>query len=174
MKYEFTKRWKASRYVLPGYILLQSALLLISGVFFWNGNMAKAFAENGFGCPAIGVPSAIAIILYFVMALLICVYPYAEGITRFNLDLSGRQSVLEHMIPAASREKIISKLISVLCSTVVCFVLGALSVVSFFLLAGGLQSPIADVILKVIQDVIQSPARLVVGLLYILFNILSM
>ena len=34
MKFEFVKRWKALRYVLLGYILLQTALLIISGAFY--------------------------------------------------------------------------------------------------------------------------------------------
>ena len=174
MKYEFIKRWKASRYVLLGYILLQIALLAVSGAFFWNGNMAKVFTEKNFECQNAGTSSVIAMLLYFIAALLIVIYPFVEGITRFNKDLSGRQSVLEHMIPVKSWKKIVSKLITVLCSTIIGAGLGALSVITFVLLSSSFDRRIVDGILNTLHTAFQSPGLLILDILYILFCFLSM
>ena len=34
IKYEFLKKWKTSRYVLFGYVLLQILLVIVSRIFF--------------------------------------------------------------------------------------------------------------------------------------------
>lgn len=46
MKFEFVKRWKALRYVLLGYILLQTSLLIIARSFFWNSEATRIFVEK--------------------------------------------------------------------------------------------------------------------------------
>ena len=169
MKYEFVKRWKASRYVLLGYILLQAALLIVSGAFFWNGNMAKVFTEKSFECQNAGTSSVIAMLLYFIAALLIVIYPFIEGITRFNKDLSGRQSVLELMIPIKSWKKIVSKLITVLCSTIIGAGLGTLSVITFVLLSSNFDKSIVDGILNTLHSCLSITWPLILDTLYILF-----
>jgi hypothetical protein len=174
IKYEFIKRWKASRYILLGYILLQTALLVISGTFFWNSNMAKVFTEKNFECQNVGASSIIAMLLYFIAALLIGLFPFFEGITRFNKDLSGKQSVLELMSPTASWKKIVSKLVTVLCSSIIGVSLGALSIITFILRSSSFDRRIVDEILNTLQAVFQSPGLLALDTLYILFCFLSL
>lgn len=173
LKYEFTKRWKASRYVLPGFLLLQLALLVSSGLFFWNGNMAKVFTEKDFNCQSAGAPSIIAMLIYFIAAVLICFFPFFEGMTRFSKDLSGRQSALERMLPIASWKKIVSKLITVFCNDLVGAGLGTLSVILFILFASRFDNRIVDGIANTLQAAFKSPLQLILSVLYILFCFLS-
>lgn len=174
IKYEFVKRWKASRYILLGYLLLQTVLLLMSSTFLWNSNMAKVFTEKNFECQNAGASSIIAMLLYFIAALLIALFPFFEGITRFNKDLSGRQSALELMIPTASWKKIVSKLATVLVSTIVCVGLSALSVAAFILLSSHFDKSILDGILSALHTVFTSPGLLILDILYIIFCFASM
>lgn len=174
MKYEFVKRWKASRYVLLGYILLQTVLLFVSSTFFWNGSMVKVFTEKNYECQNAGAPSVIAMLLYLIAALLIGLYPFFEGITRYNKDLSGRQSVLELMIPTASWKKIVSKLATVLVSTIVCVGLSALSVAAFILLSSHFDRGILDGILGALHSAFTSPGLLILDILYIIFCFVSL
>lgn len=174
LKYEFTKRWKASRYVLLGFILLQFVLLAISGLFFWNDNMAKVFTEKNFECQSTGAASVIAMLIYFIAAVLIFLFPFFEVITSFNKDLSGRQSVLERMIPAASWKKILSKLITFICSAVLGAGLATLSVITFILVSSRFDNHIVNTILNTLRIAFQSPVQLILNILYILFCFLSL
>lgn len=173
LKYEFTKRWKASRYVLPGFLLLQLALLTSSGLFFWNSNMAKVFTEKGFDCQTAGAPSIIAMLIYFIAAALIGLFPFFEGMIHFSKDLSGRQSALEHMLPTSSWKKIVSKLVTVLCNALVGAGLGTLSVILFILFASRFDSSIVRSILNTLQTAFQSPFQLILSVLYVLFCFVS-
>ena len=174
IKYEFIKRWKASRYVLLGFILLQTVLLAVSGIFFWNGSIAKVFTEKNFDCQNAGASSVIAMLIYFIAALSIGFFPFFEGITRFNKDLSGKQSVLERMLPAASWKKIVSKLITVLCSTILGVGLGTLSVITFILFSSRFDSRIVDGIQNALRVAFQSPVLFILCTLYILFCFFSL
>ena len=168
IKYEFIKRWKTLRYFFLGYILLQTLLLIISNAFFWNSNMAKVFSETSNNCQGIGISSGLAMVLYFIMAMLIVMFPFAESLYRFDRDLSGKQSVLEFMIPVIAWKKIVSKLITVLCSTIICIGLGTLSIITFILLSSHFEKSIVDVILSVINNIFQSPTQFILSTLYIL------
>lgn len=174
LKYEFTKRWKASRYVLLGFILLELALLTISGLFFWNDNMAKVFTEKSFECQNAGAASIIAMLIYFIAALLIALFPFFECMTRFNKDLSGRQSVLERMLPTSSWKKIVSKLITLLCSAILGVGLGTLTVITFILFSSHFDNRIVESILNTLRVAFQSPVQLILSTLYILFCLLSL
>ena len=174
LKFEFTKRWKASRNILMGYVLLQSVLLFLSNTFLWNGNMIKVFTENNYECQNAGAPSVIAMLLFFLAALLIGLYPIFEGVTRFNEDLSGRQSVLELLIPIASWKKLVAKVTTVLVNLVVGLGLSAVSITSFILLSSRFDKGILDLILGALRSVFASPGLLLLYILYILFCIASM
>ena len=173
IKYEFVKRWKTLRYIFLGYILLQTLLLIISSAFFWNSNMAKVFIEPSNNCQGIGISSALAMGLYFILAILIVMFPFIESLYRFDRDLSGKQSALELMIPVISWKKIVSKLITVLCSTIICIGLGTLSIITFILLSSNFEKSIVDGILNVIKDIFQSPTQFILSTLYILLCFLS-
>ena len=173
IKYEVVKRWKTLRYFFLGYILLQTLLLLISSAFFWNSNMAKVFTETSNNCQGIGTSSTLAMLLYFIMAILIVMFPFVESLYRFDRDLSGKQSALEFMIPVIAWKKIVSKLITVLCSTIICIGLGTLSIITFILLSSKFEKSIIDAILNVISNNLHSPTQFILGTLYTLLCFLS-
>ena len=173
IKYEFVKRWKASRYVLLGYVLLQALLLVMTRSFFWNSGIIKVFTENDTSSSLIGVPFGLAMMLYFLLAVFIGLFPFIEGLYRYDKDLSGKQSTLELMMPVNSWKKIVSKLITVLCSTLIGFGLATLSVITFILVNSNFDKRIVDEILKFFQSIFQSPINFILNLLYILFNLLS-
>ena len=173
-KYEFVKKWKDSRYVLGGYILIQVLLLILSAAFFWNGNMVKVFAENSNNCEGIGVPAGIAMALYFITAVLIGVFPIAESMVRFDRDLSGKQSVFEQMLPAISWKKIVAKLITASSATILSVALAAFSIILFILLSSGFESGIADLIAGVMNRILQSPGQLILSIIYTLFCFASL
>ena len=168
-KYEFAKRWKALRYVLLGYILIQTLLLVISSTFFWNSNMVKVFTEANNEGQGIGIPSGMAMVLYFIMALGIAILPFIESLHRFDKDLSGKQSVLEQMLPIISWKKIISKLVTVLCTTIIGIGLGVCAVIAFVLMSSNFDKSIVDLLLNFFKSIFQSPTQFILGALYILF-----
>jgi hypothetical protein len=172
-KYEFVKRWKALRYVVLCYILLQTALLIISGTFFWDDNMATIFIGDASNNPDIGTSSGLAMVLYFGMAIAIIIVPFIEGLSRFDKDLSGKQSVLEQMWPIISWKKIVSKLVTLICSTMICIGLGILSGIVFVLYSSHFEKSIVDVILNTISGIFQSPPVFILNALYLIFCFMS-
>ena len=173
IKYEFVKRWKALRYVLLGYILLQTVLLIISHAFLWNSHMANVFTEKNNNWQGVGISSILAMVLYFIIAILMGIFPFIESLIRFDRDLTGKHSVLEHIIPAISWKKIVSKLITVLISTIICVGLGTLSIITFILISSNFEKSIVDGILKAVKDIFQSPTLFALVTLYILFCFVS-
>ena len=77
--------------------------------------------------------------------------------------------MLEHMIPAISWKKVVSKLITVLCSTVICVGVATLSVIAFILVSSHFDKSIVEAILNVFQYLFQSPAWFTLQALYIVF-----
>jgi hypothetical protein len=174
MKYEFLKRWKSSRFILLGYLLIQTLLLTISSAFFWNDNMAKVFTNPSNNCQGIGVWAGIAMASYLLLSILVIIFPFTESIFRFNRDLSGKQSALEMMIPAISWKKVISKLIPALCNTLLCIVLGAASIITFMLISSKFEKSVVDGIMNFFKIVFQSPTQFVLDAVYLLFCFTTM
>lgn len=173
-KYEFVKKWRASRYVLGAYLLLQTLLLVLSAAFFWNGNMAKVFTSNSNDCEGIGTPAGIAMALFFIMAVLIGVFPFIESMVRFDRDLSGKQAIFEQMLPVISWKKIVAKLITASCATILSVSLAAFSIILFILLSSGFESGIAAIIAGVMNKIFQSPGQLILSIVYMLFCFASL
>lgn len=173
IKYEFVKKWQALRHVLLGYILIQTVLLIIARGFLWNSDIAKIFIESDNSFSGGSVPFGLTMILYFVLAIFLGALPFIEGLYRYDKDLSGKQSVLELMIPIISWKKIISKLITAVCSTIIGIGLATLSIVTFILIISNFDQSIVNEILNFMQNIFQSPTRFIVGSLYIIFNLLS-
>ena len=173
MKFEFIKRWKALRYILLGYILLQTLLLIITRSFLWNSDIVKFFAENDANSCKGSISFVLTMILYFILAIFIGVLPFIEGLYRYGKDLSGKQSPLELMLPIVSWKKIISKLLTALCSTIICVGLATLSIVTFILINSNFEKSIVNGILDFIKGIFQSPVSLILGSLYIIFCLLS-
>ena len=173
IKFEFIKRWKALRYVFLGYMLLQTLLLIITRSFLWNSDIIKLFAENDTNSCNGSISFVLTMILYFILAIFMGVLPFIEGLYRYSKDLSGKQSVLELMMPIISWKKIVSKLITALCSTVICVGLATLSIVTFILTNSNFERSIVNEILNFINGIFQSPASFILASLYIIFCLLS-
>lgn len=169
MEFEFVKRWKALRYVLLGYILLQTSLLIISRSIFWNSAVPRIFIENDSNCQGVGAAFIVTMLLFFIVVLIIGMFPIIESIYRFDRDLSGKQAVLELMIPIISWKKVIAKLATALCSTVVCVGLAVLSATLFILVNSNFEPSITNVFLNIIHNTFQSPMILILVLLYTVF-----
>ena len=169
MKYEVLKRWKSSRFILLGYLLVQALLLSISYAFVWNDNMANVFTNPSNNCQGIGVWAGITMAVYFLLSILIIIFPFTESIYRFSRDLTGKQSPLEMMIPAISWKKIVSKLVPVLCNTILCVGLGAASIVTFILVSSKFEKSVVDEISNFFNNLFQSPGRTILDVLYVLF-----
>jgi hypothetical protein len=112
--------------------------------------------------------------LVFILSILIAVFPFIESIYRFDKDLSGKQSMLEQMIPVISWKKVLSKLISTLCCTVIGLLLGTMSIILFILLSSHFDKGITGGILNFMKDHFLSPAQLVLDAFYLLFCFFSM
>jgi hypothetical protein len=169
MKYEFLKRWKSSRFILLGYLLVQTLLFTILNVFLWNGDMVKVFTVENNNWDGIGVWACIAMAAYFLLSILIIIYPVTESIYRFHRDLSGKQSALEMMIPAISWKKIVAKLVPALCNTILGIGIGAGSIITFMLVSSRFDTSVVNGIKDFFNDIFQSPTQFTLDALYLMF-----
>lgn len=174
LKYELVKKWKVLRYVLIAYVFIETLILILTRGFLLNTDITKMFDKNNGDFQSVGAVFGLTMLLYFALAIFIGMFSIFEGFFRFGKDLSGKQSALEHMLPVASWKKVISKIMINLCSNVVCFGLSTLSIIMFILINSNFDKTIVYGILKVIQESFQSPARLVVTVVYILLCFFSM
>lgn len=170
VNYELTKKWKSSRYVLFGFVVLEAVLLFISRTFFWNEKI-KIFANNQGNTHQYGISIALTILLYFVLAACLGAYPFIESLYRYKEDLSGKQAVLELMIPVTSWKKIISKLIATLCTTIVCAVLSAFSIIIFAMMMGGNYNKEA---VDFILNMVRFPVKSILVFLHSVFSFASL
>jgi len=154
--YEFYKKWKVLRYILGGFIVLQALLLTITRVFFWNNAKTSYInMEQNSGNFSIGF----TLFLYSIIAIVMFLIPFFESIYRFEKDLSGKQAVLELMIPIISWKKILSKLIVTLCTTIVFQMIAAFSVMVYVLVISNFKKEIVDLILNNARTILSSPAK---------------
>ena len=138
--YELAKKWKSSKFLLLGYVMVQAIILFVIRVFSWNEGISEGFflVENSTAqanidaapTGSVTAPFAILTVVFFILALFIGAYPFIESIYRYERDLSGKQAYLELMIPAVGWMKVLAKLIATMVSLVIC---GALSLFSMFL-----------------------------------------
>lgn len=139
--YELAKKWKSSKFLLLGYIMVQAVILLVTRVFLWNGEIERGFFIIGGTAPAgdgvnfaanNGVSATFVILsaVFFLLALFIGAYPFVESVYRYERDLSSKQAYLELMIPAVGWMKVLSKLIATMVGLVIC---GTLSLFSMFM-----------------------------------------
>jgi len=150
--YELYKKWKMARYILGGFIVLQVILLIITSVFLGTDatRMITEIGNNGQnGSFTFGVIT----ILYFVFAVGVFFFPFIETINRFEKDLSGKQAVLELMIPIISWKKILAKLIVAVVTTVVFQMIAALSVLAYILVNSDFNKKILDSIMILLHKV---------------------
>jgi hypothetical protein len=174
VKYEFEKKWKTLRFVLLGYLLLQILLLFLTRSLFWAGDYAKIFTQNREDFTGISVPFIVTMLLYFGLAVSIGLFSFFEAMYRFGRDLSGKQAVLELMLPITSGKKIVSKIIINLCSNIVCIGLSAFSIMIFILINSNFEKSIVNGILNWITQIVQSPGRTILVSVYIMFCFASL
>lgn len=170
--YELYKKWKVSRYLLGGFIVLQVLLLTIIRIFLWNDALAKTVMGDRLqnGSFTLGLIS----LLYFGFAAGLFFLPFVENVYRFEKDLSGKQAVLELMLPIISWKKILSKLIVTLCMTIVFQMIAALSIMAYIFVNSNFNKEIVDSILNNVRIIISSPAKNAYLALTMLFLLASL
>lgn len=145
ISYELVKKWKSSKFLLLGYIMVQAIIIFVIRVFLWNEEISKGFYTNEAVAKAggdinitagngVSVTFVLLTAVFFLLALFIGAYPFIESIYRYERDLSGKQAYLELMIPAVGWMKVLSKLIATMVSLVVCGTLSLLSMFMFFMI----------------------------------------
>lgn len=170
--YEFYKKWKVSKYILGGFIVLQVLLLTISRVFLWNDGLAIITMGDQSHNPSFTL--VLIMILYLISAVGIFFFPFIESAYRYEKDLSGKQAVLELMIPVIAWKKILSKLIVTLCTTTVFQIMAVLSIVAFILVNSNFNKEIVDPILNNVSYILSSPAKSAFVAIYMLFVLASL
>jgi len=169
--YEIYKKWKVSRNILGGFIVLQVLLLTITRVFFWNDALSKmvmGIGDNGQnGSFTLGLIS----LLYFGFATGLFFLPIIENVYRFEKDLSGKQAVLELMIPIIAWKKILSKLIVMLLSTIVFQMTAALSIMAYVLVNSNFNKEIVNSILYSARSIISSSGKSFIVALYAIYTL---
>lgn len=168
IKYEFKKVWKRSRYVLLGYAAVQFLLLFIARVFLWDSNIFSGVNSQNHKLSFTLIMGA-----YITLAILFSIFPFVESISRYGRDLSGKQAVLEIMIPTASWEKVISKLFVTVVNTLICIVMAVFSVLIIFPVYGNIDSNMIDVVVNFFKTIIDHPVRSLFAFINILFGFSS-
>jgi len=156
VKYELNKKWKALKYILFAYILVQTVLLILTRTVFWNSSIPKIFLSTD---NDVSMAFALALALYFVLVFIMGIIPFIESVYRFEKDLVGKQAVLELMLPITSWKKIISKLIATLCSSAVCVVWVIFSILVFILVNVNFDKVVVEAILNAIRSIGQDPLK---------------
>ena len=156
--YEFYKKWKVSINILGGFIILQALLLIITRIFLGK-DATKMFVEIGNNGQNGSFTLGIITLLYFGLAAGVFFWPLFENVYRFEKDLSGKQAVLELMIPIVSWKKILAKLIIFVFSTVMLQTIAAFSIMAYILVNSNFNKEIVDPILIAANSIIASPAK---------------
>lgn len=175
LKYEFMKKWKSMRISLLAYVLVEIVLLCILKVSSSKSDISKLFIEGNHQVDNIGFLFIMSIIFYFIFILILTIIPFVEAIIKYEKDLAGKQSPLELMIPAESWKKIISKLITALCGTIIYGIIAIASIVIFFLVMSNFEKAIIDSILRGLSEIINSPMRtifIIISGIFTYFSIL--
>lgn len=171
IRFEVQKKWMGVRYVLLGFVLVESLLLILSKLFLWNNAIVQVFTNNR--CDGIGDSTGLTLFAYFALAAMLTVFAVVENIYRFERDLSGRHAVIEGMIPAASWKKLLAKAVAVLLSTAVCIGLSVMAATVYALFASRFDPVIVDSVVDVLQRWQQRPFYTLLQVIYLLFMILS-
>jgi hypothetical protein len=156
--YELYKKWKVSRYILGGFIVLQVLMLAITKVILGN-DATKMILEIGNRGYNGSFTVFLISLLYFGYAAGVFFLPLVENVYRFEKDLSGRQAVLELMIPIISWKKILAKLIVTLFTIIVFQIIAILSILAYILVNSNFNKGIVDSIFKIVRVILSSPGK---------------
>lgn len=181
--YELAKKWKTSKFLLLGYILVQAVILFVTRVFLWNGEIERGFSINGGTAPAgddvnfavsNGVSATFVILtaVFFLLALFIGAYPFIESIYRYERDLSSKQAYLELMIPAVGWMKVLSKLIATMVGLVICGTLSLFSMFMYLMINSNFRY-LADIISHLMNSLADNGLKVALIVLFMLFSFAS-
>ncbi|MEN8907215.1 MAG: hypothetical protein ABF289_14765 [Clostridiales bacterium] len=171
MRYELFKKFKTLKNLFIGYISLQIVLLIILRVFFWSPDYAKVFTLNMNSDHDISKSFFITTSIYFVLTILIFLFPHIESIYQYERDLSGKQSILENMLPSASWKKIVSKLTILSLNSLLCLTLYFISIFSFLLVFSNFN--ISEIFFKQLEYIFKEPLNSLYYFLLILYTYFS-
>ncbi|MBK1811602.1 hypothetical protein JHL18_13335 [Clostridium sp. YIM B02505] len=169
LKFELLKKWKSIRYVLLAYALIEIVILLSCRLFFWKNNEPHLFTIKDGSNVHLNGFITFAVILFFALSILLSLYPFVEGIRRYEKDLSGKQAALELMIPAHSWKKVTAKLISTVINTIICGISIVFAILVFTLVATNFDQSVTDSILQALTEMISSPIRIIYTILSTFF-----
>ncbi len=158
LKYEFMKRWKILRYGLLGFVLVEAVLLIASKVMLIRSNIPQLLTEKNENIN-VGAPLVFTILIYFLAIFIISISPSIEGAMSYEKDLSGKQAPLELMIPVPAWKKIASKLITVVCSNIICGIIASVFSLLFIMIMSNFQKSIMDGILEGLKMMLSSPGK---------------
>ncbi|HEX2944937.1 MAG TPA: hypothetical protein VHT96_03170 [Clostridia bacterium] len=188
-KFELVKKWKSSKFLLLGYVLIQAVILFVLRVFIWNDEISRGFNLDGVSVSAGGSVSAsfgdsvsagngvsasfvLLTVLFFMLSLVIGAYPFVESIYRYERDLSGRQAYLELMIPAVGWKKVLSKLIATMVSLVICGTLSVFSMFMYFTINSNFRY-VMDLIRYLGELIVKEGPEVALMILFMLFGFAS-
>ncbi len=129
-QYELVKKWKSLRIFIFAYILIQITLTVFTAILSKNNSVIQIMDKANPDRTSLSI--GIMFILHLMLSLFILFLPALEGIYRFDKDLGGNQSVLEHMLPFPAWKKISSKVIAVIISSVIVSLISAVSLLIYF------------------------------------------
>ena len=173
LKYEFMKKWKSMKYILLGYALIEVILLVTNRILLSRNGNEMLFGDGSITSGKVGFLFLICIIFYFLFILLISIYPFFEGVTRYEKELSGKQAPLELMIPAPSWKKILSKLISTIVVTIGCAIISLASVMIYILVMSNLDKVVLTQISNGLKTILDYPFSLLFTIIYVILSYVS-
>lgn len=173
LKYEFMKKWKSMKYILLGYALIQAILLVISKILLERSNISSLFIDGSTKDNSVGFPLVMSMVFYFIFAFIIGIFPFFDGVTKYEKELSGKQAPLELMIPSSSWKKILSKLVTTLCVTIVCGIIIAASIMIFLLVMSGFDKNVMIAFSSFFREILEHPLSFLFTVIYGLFSYAS-
>ncbi len=170
LKYEFMKKWKSMKYILLGYALIEVILLVTSRVLLSRNGNEMLFSDGAITSEKVEFLFLICIIFYFLFILLISIYPFFEGVTRYEKELSGKQAPLELMIPAPSWKKVLSKLISTIVVTIGCAIISLASIMMFILVMSNFDKVVLTQISNWLKTILDYPFSLLFTIIFVILS----
>lgn len=173
LKYEFMKKWKSMKYILLGYALMEVILLVTNRILLSRDGNEMLFGDGTITSEKVGFLFFICIIFYFLFIVLISIYPFFEGVTRYEKELSGKQAPLELMIPAPSWKKVLSKLIATIVVTICCIIISLASVMMFILVMSDFDKVVLTAFYNWFKIILEYPFSLLFTIFFVILSYAS-
>lgn len=173
LKYEFMKKWKSMKYVLLGYAIIEVILLITNRIILSRNDNQMLFGDGTITNEKIGFLFFINIGFYFLFIVLISIYPFFEGVTRYEKELSGKQAPLELMIPAPSWKKVLSKLIATIVVTICCIIISLASVMIFILVMSSFDKVVLTAFYNWFKIILEYPFSSLFTIVFVILSYIS-